>query len=97
MGKILRKCFDLKQTTFLVKPLKRNKYYRKQFFSTQNYPHRAKPKFSDVLTYFLCKLTKNLSKIDSHREAGNYLRKFLFLNEFEKGQVPSPGKRGKRK
>ncbi len=29
--------------------------------------------------------------MDSQKEAENYPRKFLFLNEFEKGKIPSNG------
>ena len=34
-GQILRNGFDLMETTFLIKPVNRKKYYRKQFCSSK--------------------------------------------------------------
>ncbi len=52
MGKILRKSFDLKGTTFFGQTIEMEQIIPKTVFSTQNYPHRAKPSFSDVLMHF---------------------------------------------
>ena len=45
------------ETTFLVKPVKWDKYYHS--FLPQNEPHRAKLSFSDVLKHFRGNLVKN--------------------------------------
>ncbi len=52
MGKILRKCYDLKETIYFGQTIETEQILPKTFYSTQNYPHRAKSSFSDVLMYF---------------------------------------------
>ncbi len=52
MGKIFRKSFDLKETTFFGQAIETEQILPKTNFFLQNDPHRAKPSFSDVLMYF---------------------------------------------
>ncbi len=49
-GKTLRKYFDLMETTFWVKPVKRDKYY--YGFPPQNEPHTAKLSFAGVIKHY---------------------------------------------
>ncbi len=52
MGKILKKIFYLKETTFFGQTIEKEQILPKRVFSLQNDPQRAEPSFSDVLMYF---------------------------------------------
>ena len=86
----LEENLDLFKQLFLLKPVKWGKYYQKRFFSPQSEPNIAKLCFSVVLKYSggnsqSCSLFRKKKTISERRT--EILRKFVFLNMFEKGKI----------
>ncbi len=80
---------DLFKQLFLIKPVKGDKYLKKKF-SPQTEQHTAKVCFSFLLKHFWenSQRTSLFSqKVIIWEKSTEILRKFVFLNKFEKGKI----------
>ena len=79
---------DLFKQLFLIKPVRKDKYYKEMFFSKRE-PHSAKLCLSVVLKLFE-KIHRKLFflnvKVTIWKTSTEILREFVFLNMFERGK-----------
>ncbi len=83
-GQIQRKIWICLNNFFFDQTSKRGQIFNTNFFSPQNEPHTVKLCFSVVLKHFWGNSLKS-SLFSQKSDCSEILRKFVFLNMFEKG------------